>query len=100
MKPATHLQLLPSEAPGAARAAAAGLDEDLALRACAGDVSAWAEVYARHYPQLLGVVGLLGTAGCPLPKQIDTGDTGDCGDPTRAAAIPATRTAATGSPIR
>jgi len=53
MKPATHLQLLPSEAPGETRATGAALGDDLALRACAGDVSAWAEVYARHYPQLL-----------------------------------------------
>ncbi|HEY0138362.1 MAG TPA: sigma factor, partial [Nannocystis sp.] len=53
MKPATHLQLLPTEAPVGARAAGTGLDDDLALRACAGDVSAWSEIYARHYPQLL-----------------------------------------------
>ncbi len=51
-----HLQLLRSEAPRGEPAGGAGadaLDEDLARRACEGDVSAWAEVYARHYARLL-----------------------------------------------
>jgi len=59
VKPAPHLQLLPpirrlseiSEISGPA----SGADDDqgLAQRARDGDLSAWAEVYARHYDKLL-----------------------------------------------
>lgn len=62
MKPAPHLQLLPpirrlseineiNEISGSAPGA--GDDEGLAQRAHDGDLSAWAEVYARHYDKLL-----------------------------------------------
>lgn len=48
MKPAAHLQLLPPVVDGRADDADA-----LEARACAGDVSAWGAVYARHYGRLL-----------------------------------------------
>jgi len=59
MKPATHLHLLSSEAPRGPDAASVGgrggdeETDELAERACAGDVSAWASLYARHYGQLV-----------------------------------------------
>lgn len=57
MKPAPHLQLLPPVEPSVLSGADDGLagedDDALAQRACDGDVSAWAAVYARHYGRLL-----------------------------------------------
>lgn len=51
MKSATHLQLI---SPAAEPCLADDEDDDaLARRACEGDVSAWAVVYARHYGRLL-----------------------------------------------
>jgi RNA polymerase sigma factor (sigma-70 family) len=56
VKPAPHLQLLPPiRGIGETGGPAPKTDdaEDLALRARDGDLSAWAEVYARHYDRLL-----------------------------------------------
>ncbi|MBL9104766.1 MAG: RNA polymerase sigma factor [Myxococcales bacterium] len=48
MQPAAHLRLCPAPAP----APAAGMDA-LVAGACAGDIAAWAELYARCYDGLL-----------------------------------------------